>query len=643
MAQKVTVTPLSDITSIMVGTEANWFWEVETVYVDGVSTAFTWAEGVVDIPSYVSGTVLVEYTLYLLYDLPSQYFPKDPTDLGSDPVYWENRISNFISYATSIKSFETGLTEISVGNVAIQIDDDWLGLIQQVTIFSNRTVRIYRDNVISFKGISTRSSISNFVMTINVQKRITILDSECNWGDPAWLNRIDRTSNTAFYNGANVPDQYEGIAIPMLFGEQTPYELNRNGEVDLGDSNPGLFAAPISNKRPEVSLNVSRFCVRVIPTSTTSGILGRMPVYQTISSTPISVTMTGRGAPTFIKAAQANNAVITTKMIPGSVAIMERLAPGAISPCRYYNYSSTTGQFLLGVDDSTATFALYDTLQSCNEKVHAFPSQIPTASWTTPAVLSATLTPGGHRWLTVSGLTGIDLYATDLYMVLTEVSGSITAVETMQFALQSHGFTVDTASFTALATDLPYNALMQCGFGSTVPTLGQFIAEINRSLMTALVFPADNDVPYLVKIDPTEIPSQTIDESQINGLNWTNEYRDQAKNVIFRPAYMRNDQAKNDLYANITASRATLFGSQKTTEINHVLSSLPSTRFDEITEIYGSPETTIKFGLLDDDVEVELADVIQIDHSEFKNQILITNIEILPIGRSIQGRYLYVN
>jgi len=643
MAQKVTVTPLSDITNIIIGTEASWFWEVETVYVDGVSTVFTWSEGVVDIPSYTTGTVLVEYTLYLLYDLPSQYFPKDPTDLGSDPVYWENRLSSFISFATSIRSFETGLTDISVGNVSIQIDDDWLGLIQQVTIFSNRTVRIYRDDVIAFKGISTRSSISNFVMTINVQKRITILDSECSWGDPAYLNRIDRTQNTSFYNGANVPDEYEGIAIPMLFGSETPYELKRNSEVDLGDSNPGLFAAPISNKRPEVSLNTGSFCVRVIPTSSTSGILGRMPAYQTVSSTPISVTMTGRGASTFVKAAQANNAVITGSMIPGSVAIMDRVAPGAISPCRYYNFTGTTGQFLLGVDENTPAWALYDTLQSCDENIHCFPSQIPTGNWTGAVVLSSTFTPGGHRWLRVSGLTGIDLYATNLYMVLTQVGGSITAVEVMQFALESHGFTVDTASFTTLAADLPYDACMQAGFGSNVPTLGQFISEINRSLMTALVFPADNDVPYLVKIDPTELPSQTIDESQISNLSWTNEYRDQAKNVIFRPGYMRNDQAKNDLYANITASRATLFGSEKTTEISHVLSSLPSTRFDEITEVYGSPVTEIKFGLLDDDVQIELADVVEIDHTEFKNPILITNIEQLPIGRSVRGRYLYVN
>lgn len=642
MTQKVTVTPLSDITNIIVGTAANWFWEVETVYVEGVSTAFSWSEGVVSIPSYTAGTVLVEFTLYLLYDAPSQYLPSDPTDSLSDPVYWENRLSSFISFGTSIRSFETGLTDISVGNVSIQIDDDWLGLIQQVTILSNRTVRIYRDDVIAFKGISTRSSISNFVMTINVQKRITILDSECTWGDPAYLNRVDRSQNTAYYNGANIPDQYEGIAIPMLFGSETPYELNRNGEVDLGDANPGLLV-PTSNKRPEISLSTSTFCVRVIPTSSSSGILGRMPSYQTISTTPINVTMTGRGAPTFIKGAQANNAVITGSMIPGSVAIMERLAPGAVSPCRYYNYSGISGSFLLGITDPSSTFALYDTLQSCNENIHCFPSQIPTANWLGAAVLSATLTPGGHRWLTVSGLTGIDLNATNLHMVLTEVNGALTAVEVMQFALESHGFTVDSSSFTTLAADLPYDACMQAGFGSSVPTLAQFISEINRSLMTALVFPADNDVPYLVKIDPTELPSQTIDESQISNLTWTNEYRDQAKNVIFKPAYMRNDQAKDDLYANITASRATLFGSEKTTEIMHVLSSLPSTRFEEITEIYGSPTTQCKFGLLDDDVEVELADVIEIDHTEFKNPILITNIEQLPIGRSIQGRYLYVN
>lgn len=641
MAQKVTVTPLSDITNIIVGTEANWFWEVETVYVNGVSTAFTWAEGVVDIPSYVSGTVLVEYTLYLLYDLPSQYFPKDPTDSLSDPVYWENRLSSFISYATSIKSFESGLTEISVGNVSIQIDDDWLGLIQQVTIFSNRTVRIYRDDVIAFKGISTRSSISNFVMTINVQKRITVLDSECNWGDPSYLNRVDRASNTSFYNGANVPDQYEGIAIPMVFGDETPYDQNSSEEIDLGTPS-AFFLIPPSTKRMQKNLQVASTVLRVIPTGSNGGIIGRMPAYQTISSTPIIGLGLTSQAHIFSRYEEASNATLTTNMIEGELCILERVAPGQINCARVFDKTDSPSQclFFLGVDDPDPNN--YDTLTSANEDQHFFCSAIPNYNWTSPAVLSSTLTPGGHRWLTVT-TTGIDLLSNDLYVVLTSISGSLTAVEVMQFALQSHGFTVDTGSFATLASDLPYEAVMQCGFGSTVPTLGQFISEINRSLMTTLVFPADNDVPYLVKIDPTELPSQTIDESQIGGLSWTNEYRDQAKNVIFRPSYLRNDVDKYALYSNLTASRATLFGSERTIEISHVLSSLPSTRFEEITEVYGSPTTVVKFGLLDDDVQIELADIIEIDHTEFKNPILITNIDILPIGRSIQGRYLYVN
>lgn len=641
MAQKVTVTPLSDITNIIVGTTANWFWEVETVYVEGVSTAFSWSDGVVSIPSYTSGTVLVEYTLYLIYDAPSQYLPSDPTDSLSDPVYWENRLSSFISFATSIRNFESGLTDISVGNVSIQIDDDWLGLIQQVTILSNRTVRIYRDDVIAFKGISTRSSISNFVMTINVQKRITILDSECTWGDPAYLNRVDRSQNTSYYNGANIPDKFEGVAIPMVFGDETPYSQTANEEIDIGIPT-AFFLIPPSTKATQKSVQTSDTILRVIPTSATTGIIGRMPSYQTINSTPISISLTGQQH-VFSRFEQCSNTVVLNNMIEGSICILERVAPGSINSARLYGKKKTAptrSYFFLGVEDTDTNN--YNTLNSADQNQHFFCSSIPNYNWTSPAVLSGTSTPGGHRWLTIT-VTGINLLQDDLYVVLTGISGALTAVEVMQFALESHGFTVDTASFTTLAADLPYDALMQAGFGSNVPTLAQFISEINRSLMTALVFPADNDVPYLVKIDPTELPSQTIDESQISNLTWANEYRDQAKNVIFRPAYMRNDQAKDDLYANITASRATLFGSEKTTEINHVLSSLPSTRFDEITEIYGSPVTQCKFGLLDDDVEIELADVIEIDHTEFKNPILITNIEQLPIGRSIQGRYLYVN
>ncbi len=640
--QKVTVTPLADVTSIMTGTTCNWFWEVTEVYVSGVANAFTWVDGLLTVTGYTSGTVLVEFTLYILYDAPSQYFPKDPTNPLSDEVYWENRLRNFISVSVGIRSFETGLTDIGVGNISIEIDDDWIGLIQQNVIFANRTVRIYTDDVISFKGISTRSSVSGYSLSINVQKRQTILESELTWGDAKYLNRVDRSNNDSYYNGANIPTQYEGFAIPMLFGDQTPYELNREGEVDLGNSNPALFTAPISNKRPAIGLSTNSVCVRVIPTSTTGGILGKMPVYQTIGSTPISVTMTGRGASTFIKAAQANNSVITGKMIPGEVAIMDRVAPGAISPCRYYNFSGTTGSFLLGVDDTSATFALYDTLQSCDEKIHCFPSQIPTANWTGAAILSSTTTPAGHRWLTVSGLTGIDLYQTDLYIVLTEITGEKTAPEVLQFAMEYHGFTVDESTFDAAAIAFPYKTIQQAGFGNNLPTLANFVSEINRSLMTVLVFPASNDVPFLKIIDPTEASTQTLDERQITNLSWSSEYRDQAKNVIFRPKYAQSDAFKASLYLNQPATRAELFSSEKTLELEHVLAEVP-TRFEEMTEIYGSPVTTVSFTLLDDEATLEIADVVYIDHSQFQQKIIVTNIQTTPIGRAIQGRYLYVN
>jgi hypothetical protein len=644
MAQKVTVTPLSDITSIMVGTTAPWYWEVETVYVSGVSTAFTWTDGLVSIPSYTTGTVLVEFTLFLLYDAPSQYFPRDPTDSGSDPVYWENRLSAFISYATSIRSFETGLTDISVGNVSIQIDDDWLGLIQQVTIFSNRTVRIYRDDVIAFKGISTRSSISNFVMTINVQKRITILDSECSWGDPAYLNRIDRTSSNAFYTGSTIPDQFEGFAIPMVFGDETPYDQSTIAEIDLGTPNPLAFVALTTTKARGKGLQTSSSVLRVIPTSSTTGIIGRMPAYQTVNSTPINLALTGQTR-LYGRFEQANNATILNKMIQGEVCILENYVPGKILSANYYNKKTNAPiRAHFNLADNDVDWTTYDNIQSCNEDQHFFPTAIPSPNWVSPAITTASpsLTPGGHRWLKIT-VTGMNLLTDDLFVVLTNISGAITAVEVMQFALESHGFTVDTASFAAMAAEFPYDALIQCGFGTNVPTLGQFVSEINRSLMTTLVFPASNDVPYLVKIDPSKAASQTIDESQIDGLTWTNEYRDQAKNVIFRPKYERNDQAKNALYSNITSSRADLFGSERTVEIDHILSALPGTRFEEMTEIYGSPITQVKLGLLDEDVAIELADVIEVDHTEFKNKILITNIEQLPIGRNIQGRYLYVN
>lgn len=225
--QKVTLSPLADITSLMTGTEALWPWEVTEVYVNGAVTPFTWDEAtsVLDIPSYGSGIVLVEFRLYLIFNAPSQYLPSDPTNPASPLVFWENRLTSFISYSTSIRSFETGLTEITIGSFGIRIDDDWLPLIQNILIFSNRTVRIYLDDVIKFKGITTRSAVSNFTLTVTIQKRQTILDSECSWGDPDYLNRINRSSTNAYYTGSNIPKEFENVAIPMLFGSTTPYQL----------------------------------------------------------------------------------------------------------------------------------------------------------------------------------------------------------------------------------------------------------------------------------------------------------------------------------------------------------------------------------------------------------------------------------
>jgi hypothetical protein len=476
-----------------------------------------------------------------------------------------------------------------------------------------------------------------------VQKRITILDSECNWGDPDYLNRVDRSSTNGYYTGANIPEEYDGMAIPMVFGDLTPYEIIKDSEVDLGEANPGLLVLPSTSRKPARRLNTSQTCLRVIPTSASGGILGRMPNFQSISSVPISVTMTGRGAFTFSKAAQANNSVITSKMIPGEVAVMDRIAPGAIAGVRYYNFTGTTGSFILGVDEpAPLSWALYDTLQNCNENFHCFPSEIPATTWTGAAVLSGTFTPAGHRWLTVSGLTGIDLTKTELYMVITSVAGAVTAAEVLQFALETHGFTVDAATFAQRAIDFPFTTYQQAGFGDRIPTLGEFISEINRSLMMVLVFPASNDEPYLIYIDPNQASTQTISEYQIAGISWSSEYRDQAKRVIFRPKYNLSDAAKTYLYADRIASRSTLLGSEKTLEIYHVLDNFTD-RFEEVTEIYGSPVTTVSFTLLDDEVALELADMVTIDHPQFKNKILITKIDILPIGRNIQGRYLYVN
>ena len=113
--------------------------------------------------------------------------------------------------------------------------------------------------------------------------------------------------------------------------------------------------------------------------------------------------------------------------------------------------------------------------------------------------------------------------------------------------------------------------------------------------------------------------------------------------MIFSPQYFRSDDALANLTFNVPSPRAEIWASERTLTINHVLEESTTDRFDEIADFYGSPVTPIKFTLLDDEVQLELADMIQLDHPEFQKKVIITAIEQLPQGRAIQGRYLYVN
>jgi hypothetical protein len=648
MTQKMTVTPYVDLTSRMVGNTAAWPWEINIVYVNGVSVWFIWSDGVLTLPDgYTSGVVLADFTLYLLYDAPSSYMPRDPTDPSSTPVFWENRLSQFFSVSSSIKSFEQGLTEVSGGSIGIRIDDEWLDLITELVIFSNRTIRIYTDDVISYKGVTTKMDIADYVMTVQIQKRQTIMDSELHWGDPEYLNRVDRSVNNAYYNGANIPTEFQGQAIPFFFGDQFPYEAKDGEEEDLGNAIPNFFVPP-GNKRAGKGVNTSTFIARVIPTGASTGIIGRMPSWQSISSVPINQALTG-SQHQWTKAEQGNNTVIMTKMILGEVCTLS--SPSAINCARLYNRDTNRGYFVMSADDPSATddmadpanFVAYTGISGCDENLHFFPSAIPKTTWTGGAVLSGTFTPGGHRWLTLTSIGGMDLRTDDLYVVITAITGEKTAVEVMQFALECHGYTVDAASFTALAAEFPYKTVQQAGFGANVPTLGAFIAEINRSLLTILVFPASNDEPFLVKVNPNQTPSQTLYEEQISGLRFGHEYREQCKAVEFRPKYARSEAQQASLYRRYSASMATLFGSERSLSIDHVLADVPPERWEEMTEFFGSPNSTVTFNLTDDEVELELADCVQLDHPACCKKIFVTQITKQPLGRQIQGRYFYVN
>lgn len=642
--QQVTLAPLADITSLISGTTASWSFEVTAVYVNGVSTSFSWSNGTVSIPSYTVGTVLVEFPLYLLFDAPSQYLPSDPTDSGSDPVFWENRLRNFINFSTSIKSFESGLTEINVGSVQIQLDDDWIQLAQQQLIMPNRVIRIYRNDQLVFKGVATKHTISNYVMNINIQKRITIFDSECHFGDPAYLNRIDRSTNTAYYNGANIPEQYEGAAIPMLFGPEFPYDQSDYSEIDVGPTNPAVYATGGESKFPQKNISTNGFIVRVIPTSTTTGIIGRMPVFQSLVSSPATQSLGVAFQRPYNRSQQVINATVYSNAIHGEIFIIQRSADSKTNIGRLWSKQTSPNSNLhLGIEDSS--YSTYDNILSYSTTEHWFSTNVPSATWTLPAVSSGSFTPGGNRWLTAN-FTGIDLYTNECFVVFTGITGAEDNFDLMQWILEQHGFTVDPTSFSNLSAEFNVTTIQQVGLGNDMPTLGNLIAEMNQSLMTILVFPADNDEPFIKKIDPTASPILTLDDTQIANLSVSSEYRNQAQNVQFRPKYARSDVYKYSLYRNLQAPNKDLFASQKTFEVSHVLSSLPSSvtdRWEEVTEIYGAPVTPVTFDLFDDDVEIELGDMVYIDHDLFKNKILILSIDNKQQGRTVQGRYFYVN
>lgn len=642
--QQVTLAPLADITSLITGTTASWSFEVTAVYLNGVSTPFSWTNGTVSIPSYTVGTVLVEFPLYLLFDAPSQYLPSDPTDPGSDPVFWENRLRSFISFSTSIKSFESGLTEINVGSVQIQLDDDWIQLAQQQLIMPNTIIRIYREAVLRFKGIATKHTISNYVMNINIQKRITIFDSECHFGDPAFLNRIDRSTNTAYYNGANVPEEFEGTAIPMLFGPEFPYDQSDYSEIDIGPSNIGVFPTGSETKFAQKNINSGGFIVRIIPTSTTTGIIGRMPVFQSLVSSPATQSLVVGLQRPYQRSQQSANSTVYNSLIQGEMFIIQRTSDSKINIGRVWRKLTTPDAFLfLGIEDSS--FSTYNNILTHSTTEHWFSTNVPASTWTLPAVSSGSFTPGGNRWITAN-FTGVDLYTNEVFVVFTGITGAADNFELMQWIMEQHGFTVDATSFSNLSAEFNVTTIQQVGLKNDVPTLGNLIAEMNQSLMTILVFPADNDEPFIKKIDPLESPSLTLDETQIANVNVSSEYRNQAANVQFRPKYARSDVYKYSLYRNLEAPNKDLFASQKTFEVSHVLSSLPSSvtdRWEEITEIYGAPQTTVTFDLFDDDVEIELGDMVYVDHDLFKNKIMITSIDNKQQGRTISGRYFYVN
>lgn len=634
---KVIVPAVADVTSLMSGITAAWQWEVTDVWVTGATNAFTWTAGVLSVTGYTSGTVLARFNLYLKFGESSGYDPIDPEDTGTAHVYWDERLTGFPTISNSIEKFETGLNKINVGGISFDVDDDWISLLAVPVVFANQDISVYIDDVLEAVLTGASSSVSNFKISINSQIMNTVLREECNFGDPGYLNRIDLTSSNAYYTGSNVPTEFGNYVIPVITGTQSPYNYTVETPEDVGDLVAAPLVPPSRNIASYLPDSGAVMC-RLIPISTSSAIVCRIPSYMTVSSTAASSASLGSAQ--HIRQLEHNfTDAIITSMIPSQICTLE--ANSVDYGARLLNKFSSTGAYFFIETEDTSAIAASDLKQS-NTTMHLLTKGVPLNTYVNPTLVSTALS-SGNKLITLTGITGIDLANTPVYCVFSSTSGARSAPKTIEWLLDIHGLTTD-ATFDTLSTAYPDEVIQQIGYGTNMPKVEDAIAEINRTILTAVVEKADGTGFKIIDVDPTTASSQTIEDAQLSGISVRNEYRDIAETIIFDPKYAISPDTWSDLQVNVTNLNVSAFyGSTRTKTIRHLLDAINLTRFQEIAYFWGSPNTEFSANLLDDSVSFDIGDYITIDSLEFNGKIIITSKSIRQTGSVIKGRLLYDN
>lgn len=632
---------VSTITDLMSGTGAQWDFEVSEVWVDNVSTAFTWSSGSLDIPTYTSGVVKVESILYLIYGELGGYHPKDPENPASDVVFWDDRVVKSPSFSTSINNIEEGFIDANIGALSFYYRDGWDDLITYGTTFINKTLLIYRESVLLYSGFIEGASVSRGAYTLANGNIDSVLDQECTFGDPDYMCRIKTDSSNSYYTGSNIDQKWDGHAIPMVFGPRTAWEDTQGETVALGQwvpVFPPILLPPPNTSSKKVG---SGIILKVIPTSSTTGILCRTPSYETLGSTKTSAADDGSFFWTFTS---TNTNMSIANVSHGQLVTIDssNASRRTSQSCRVIGGNTSAVSFQLCTEDTvsadpTTDYDFYD----YDSKSHLCSDICANEDYDDASTLisSTTITHGtqNNKLWTISVGSQVDLLAHDYYYVNIGITGSKSAPEVAEWILNSHGLTTD-SSFATLGADLTEKATMHVGYDKEIQTVKEALSEINTSLLSYIKKPLNGSAYSMSKIDTSATPSVTLTNEDITNVR-SNQKKGSTYGVVeFEHTYLQGDNIRDDVYRYNTSEASNHTGITKHKLINHVLNEADDTRFDEMTEFWCTPEIVVGFTLLDESISIDIGDYVQVNHEDFTGLLLITKLAPNDLGYSIQGR-----